>query len=308
MAKNGETSESQAQSQTGDPWQEDQGDPWANAVALTQTHENNAVPESPVSQSFQAPQTEEEDAKTENKGQTDNEDTGARSSKEDSATETKTDVKGESAAETKKEDEKNVSDSATDTKTDVKDESATGSKKEDEKNASDKKDVVERDIFTPDRRASRWPTTYSGTWRSIPSQDWYNDGWTSLGGWTAPGGWWSQNQSNYNNWYWTPSQPRPTWSASPWWSTGTAQPEKEKVVIKMVDTGVVTDTTPAPTKVTAKEATMGTQTDTPITPAAAAAMPVTPTPPAASPTSDRNRDYSAPPEFKGLDNLEHYKK
>ena len=61
---------------------------------------------------------------------------------------------------------------------------------------------------------------------------------------------------------------------------GPAQPEKENVVIKMVDTGVVTDTTPAPTKVTTKEATMGTQTDTPITPAAAAAaMPVMPTPP-----------------------------
>ncbi len=71
---------------------------------------------------------------------------------------------------------------------------------------------------------------------------------------------------------------------------------KEKVVIKTVDTGVVTDTETPPAPA-------------PVTPAAAAAaMPAAPVPPSAGPTSERSRDYSAPPEFKGLTNLEHYKK
>ncbi len=299
MAKDG-TSESQAQSQAGDPW--------SSWTATTQTHENNAVPESPTSLSFQAPQTEEEDAK---KSQTDNEDTGARSSKEVSATGTKTDKKGQ---------------------TDNKDGSSTETEKEDDKNVSDRKDVTDENIHkktlwpegprdrsqsplgcetpSPEKRASQWPTPHSGTWRSTTLQDWYNDGRTSLGGRTAQGGWWGQNQSAYNRWHWTLSQP--SWSAWPWWSTAAVQPDKEKVVIKMVDTGVVTDTTPTTTKVS--EATTGMQTDPSISPAAAAAAmpaaptPVAPTSPTTSLTSDRNRDYSAPPEFKGLNNLEHYRK
>ena len=64
MAKQG-ASEGQTESQTGDPWSAGQ-DPWANAKsAVSKTHEDNAVPESPMSQSFHAPKDTEEDAKTE---------------------------------------------------------------------------------------------------------------------------------------------------------------------------------------------------------------------------------------------------
>ena len=95
MAKQG-ASEGQTESQTGDPWSAGQ-DPWANAKsAVSKTHEDNAVPESPMPQSFHAPKDKEEDAKTEEedadtnkKGQTVNDDTGARSSQDGSATETK---------------------------------------------------------------------------------------------------------------------------------------------------------------------------------------------------------------------------
>ena len=91
MDKEGE-SESQTKSQAGDPWSTG-GDPWSSAKTdENKTHADVTVPESPMSRSFHAPKekeegvkTEEEDAKTDKKGQTVNEDTGARSSQDGSA-------------------------------------------------------------------------------------------------------------------------------------------------------------------------------------------------------------------------------
>ena len=204
MAKQG-TSESQAESQTGDPWQSGRGDPWANtATAANQTHEDNAVPESPMSQSFHAPKekeedakTEEEEAKTDEKGQTVTGDTGARSS-QDSTGETKTD-------------------------------------QEEKKDVKEKTEVTEKTMRTPDKTTNRalWPTPWQSSWWSSPLQNWYE------GGRSAQRGWWSQSQPSQSRWYWQ-SDGQQSWTAPSWCSTGTWEPEKNKVTkVVMKDTGIV---------------------------------------------------------------------
>ena len=268
MAKEGE-SESRTKSQTGDPWSTG-GDPWSNAQTdENKTHADNPVPESPMSQSFHAPKekeedvkTEEEDAKTDEKGQTVNEDTGARSSQDGSATEAKTD-------------------------------------QEDKKDVKDETEVIEKNIYTPDKKTNRdrWPTPWPGTWWSSPLQDWYE------GGRSARRGWWSQSQPTQSKWYWQ-TNGQHSWAAPSWWSTGTWEPETEKVATKVVrkDMGIVTDTPPAATKVTTKETAMATDVQTKADQGGQTDSRGPDT------TSDRNRDYGAPPEFKGLDNLETYKR
>ena len=66
----------------------------------------------------------------------------------------------------------------------------------------------------------------------------------------------------------------------------------------MKDTGIVTDAQPQVTKVTTKETAMATDVQTKTD---QGGQPDSRGPDTAP---ERNRDYGAPPEFKGLDNLE----
>ncbi len=195
MAKEGE-SDGQTMSQTDDPWSAGD-DPWTGAkkdeskTALPR--ETEPVPESPMSQSFFAPEDKskeegiktEEDAKTDEKGQTVNDDTGARSSQDGSATEAKTD-------------------------------------QEDKKDVKDETEVIEKNIYTPDKKTNRWPAPWPGTWWSSPLQDWYE------GGRSAQRGWWSQSQPTHSNWHWT-TNGQYSWTAPSWWSTELGNQKKRKL-------------------------------------------------------------------------------
>ena len=139
-----------------------------------------------------------------------------------------------------------------------------------------------------------WRTPWESSWWSSPLQNWYD------GGQSAQGGWWSQPAQG--RWHWASDSQR-SWTTPSWWSSGTWEGEKEKVAkVVMKDTGVATDAQPQVAKVTTKET--GVATD-----AQAKTDQGGQTEGRGSETgSERNRDYGAPPEFKGLDNLETYKR
>ena len=139
MAKEAE-SEGQTLPQTDDPWSAGD-DPWTNAKQneseTMPAREIEPVSDSPVSQSFSAPtgRAKEEEAKTDEKGQTVTGDTVARSFPDYTA-ETKTD-------------------------------------QEEKKDVKEKPEVTEKTIHTPDNTTNRalWPTPWQSSWWSSPLQN-----------------------------------------------------------------------------------------------------------------------------------------